>query len=584
MSIVKQLKLIVVMLFTFAILHIWLINGQINKMVNDGRVVNFSGIVRGSSQKLIKNELAQRRNNENILKIDTIIKGLIYGSQTLKLPTAKDSNYITKMESVENGWNNLKREIYIFRNNPQNQEKLIEVSQAFWDLTNAATFAAEEVSFNHVKKLKNTQLLLFLSESLVLIVIWLINRNISTNLIARTKAENQLKILLEREKQHKTELTNKNLALEKATKTAELANQAKTQFLANMSHEIRTPLNLILGFSELLRKLVPDTKAISYINKINVNSYFLLSIINDILDLSKIEAGKINLKYSIFDIKSFLGEVISIFLAQTNEKQLLLLSEIDKNIPTIIEFDEIRLRQILFNLISNAIKFTEEGYIKLRVTSSLSAYHSDQCSIKIEIEDTGIGISSENQNIIFNAFQQISVTLNRQYEGTGLGLTITKKLTEILGGKIYLESQLGKGSKFTLIFPAVTIISQFAESQKLSYSPQKVPQFLVAFNENSPILIPKENLDELRELLEIITDITEKIWLKASQTMITKDIKNFLGNLQELQTRYQYHLLTKYVAQLSQALEEFDPEAISETLEFFPQLKQQILNDLEINN
>lgn len=277
--------------------------------------------------------------------------------------------------------------------------------------------------------------------------------------------------LLEREKQQRNQLEQQNQALEKATQVAEAANRAKSEFLANMSHEIRTPMNSILGFGDLLEKLLTEPQPKSYIQAINSSSKTLLTLINDILDLSKIEAGKLELNYEPLNLHQLIHEIYQMFSQKASEKNLSLLIAIDETVPTGIIFDEIRLRQILFNLLSNALKFTEQGQVKLSVhwqeglanqrdrigaQSAQSPLSLESC-LTLVIEDTGIGIAIDKQETIFESFVQSEGSISRKYGGTGLGLSITQRLTHLLHGTIELKSELGKGSTFTLNFPQVDV-------------------------------------------------------------------------------------------------------------------------------
>ncbi|MDJ0732195.1 MAG: ATP-binding protein [Crocosphaera sp.] len=261
--------------------------------------------------------------------------------------------------------------------------------------------------------------------------------------------------LLEKRVQERTE------ALEIEKEKAELANQAKSEFLANMSHEIRTPMNAILGFSDLLLDSVHDSRSRSHLLAINSAGKTLLALINDILDLSKIEAGKFSLSYEVVNLPLLIEEIYYIFLHKAQQKNIDLRLEIDAFFPTQILFDEVRLRQILFNVIGNAIKFTDKGFVLIQVNNLLPSdpiNHPSQTTIKIIIKDTGIGIETQELNKVFDSFFQVEGNSTKKYEGTGLGLTITKKLTEMLNGTINLKSELGKGTTFTFIFPNLTII------------------------------------------------------------------------------------------------------------------------------
>jgi signal transduction histidine kinase/chemotaxis methyl-accepting protein methylase/chemotaxis response regulator CheB len=244
-------------------------------------------------------------------------------------------------------------------------------------------------------------------------------------------------------------------ALEEATKKAELANLAKSEFLANMSHEIRTPMNAIIGFCDLLKMKITEPRQLKYINTVISSGHSLLQIIDDILDLSKLEAGKLKINYEWINLREYIKEIEDIFITKINTEHIDLFLDFADNLPNIIQFDSIRLRQILFNLVGNAIKFTHEGYVKISIT--YENLLNSTITLKITIEDTGIGIESKDQEKIFEPFIQSDSSMTREYSGTGLGLTITKRLTELLNGTIELESTLDQGSKFILIFPDIRI-------------------------------------------------------------------------------------------------------------------------------
>lgn len=242
--------------------------------------------------------------------------------------------------------------------------------------------------------------------------------------------------------------------LQSAMEKAESATKAKSEFLANMSHEIRTPMNAILGFADLMKKTPLTTIQETYLNTIKSGGATLLNIINDILDISKIEANKLDINYSFFDISSMIFDLSQLFDEKLKSKNLKLVTDFDENTPKSICLDELRVRQIFFNLLSNAIKFTNKGNIRIIITGR--ERDNGNIDLTMTVKDTGIGIKSEDQTKIFDAFEQISDSQTvKIYQGTGLGLTITRKLVELMNGSIRLESEFGEGSSFIIEFSDV---------------------------------------------------------------------------------------------------------------------------------
>jgi PAS domain S-box-containing protein len=289
------------------------------------------------------------------------------------------------------------------------------------------------------------------------------------------------------------ELRRAKETAETAREQAESANAAKSEFLANMSHEIRTPMNAILGFSELLRTQMAASKERNYLDAISASGRTLLTLINDILDLSKIEAGKLQLQYEPVSVARVVDEIQKVFSIKAGEKGIKLLTEIDPKLPRGLMLDEVRLRQVLFNVVGNALKFTEKGHVRIRawaeyggkaesrkqkaeIEQSLPASAANETEVEpdesrvnltLEVSDTGIGIPKAQQEHIFGAFAQVSGQSTRKFGGTGLGLTITKRLTEMMHGVITVESESGKGSAFRFMFPNV-VITELAESDAIA--------------------------------------------------------------------------------------------------------------------
>lgn len=263
-----------------------------------------------------------------------------------------------------------------------------------------------------------------------------------------------------------------------AKEMADAANRAKSEFLANMSHEIRTPLNAILGFSELLSGIVENKKGASFLNSIIVSGKNLLSLINDILDLSKIEAGKLNIIYEPIQINIFFEELKNIFVHKVEEKGIEFKTKIDGNLPKFILLDEVRLRQVLFNLLGNAIKFTNSGYVALSIFQKET--YEEHIELLIEVVDTGIGIPIEQTELIFDPFYQSKFHNKTSQEGTGLGLAITKRLVEMMQGSITVESEVGKGTTFRIYLPNVKTIhhiqhdSEYHDLENIVFEPAKI--------------------------------------------------------------------------------------------------------------
>ncbi|MBI1772931.1 MAG: hypothetical protein HYR68_11410 [Burkholderiales bacterium] len=245
---------------------------------------------------------------------------------------------------------------------------------------------------------------------------------------------------------------------------AEVANYAKSTFLASMSHELRTPLNAILGYAQILKRDKNLTeKQISSLNTVQLSGEHLLTLITDLLDLSKIEAGKFELYLSPVNLNSFLQVIADIIRVKAEQKGLFFHLEMSSSLPLIVMLDEKRLRQVLINLLGNAVKFTDEGQISLGVKSQSNT--GNHLLLNFEVKDTGIGMDEQQFETIFKPFEQVG-DMQRRFGGTGLGLSISRKLVNLMGGDIQVSSQLEHGSSFSFEIP-VEITEEVALNRDL---------------------------------------------------------------------------------------------------------------------
>jgi PAS domain S-box-containing protein len=283
----------------------------------------------------------------------------------------------------------------------------------------------------------------------------------------------------------------------KSKENAEYSKKVKETFLANMSHELRTPVNGIIGITNLLLRTELNEQQKSMLSLLETSSKSLLGVINDVLDISKIEAGKFNIVRTPNNIRELIKSAFDLLKFRADESNIEFILEIDDNVPSNLLVDSLRLNQILMNLLSNAIKFTERGYVKLKV--SVMQKHNDKVKLKYSVEDSGIGVPADRLSKIFDSFEQAEEDTVSKYGGTGLGLTIVKKLAELKGGELTVSSQLGKGSIFNFI-NWHTIVAKPVE--KMNTKPDKV---LAPFN-NISVLVAEDNMVNQFMLSKMLKD------------------------------------------------------------------------------
>ncbi len=363
---------------------------------------------------------------------------------------------------------------------------------------------------------------------------------------------------------------------------AESASQAKSEFLATMSHEIRTPMNGVIGFTSLLGKSELNTVQHDYVRNISHSAESLLTIIDDILDFSKMEAGKFNLEQTDFPLRNVVDEIIAMFGPRAEEKGLVLNACIASEVPQRVIGDPVRLRQILSNLLANALKFTDSGEVSLRIENE--RLNGQQLSLRITVRDTGIGITPQQQALLFQPFQQADGSITRRYGGTGLGLVITKRLVSMMDGDIALSSTPGKGTICTLVL-RMGVSTEHAAQQSAENASDKEVVPVVANLSGLRILVVDDNT----------LNLTVATTLLANEGVIVDTAENGVEALQQVVSQ-QFDLVlmdlempgmsgievTRKIRQAQSGIETLPIIAI--TAHAFPEMRKEVfeagMNDL----
>ncbi len=357
-------------------------------------------------------------------------------------------------------------------------------------------------------------------------------------------------------------LKEKNKEFNKAKNEAIEANEIKSLFIANVSHEIRTPMNSIIGFSSLLSDIITEKKQLSYVNAIKSSSKNLLTIINDVLDMSKIQADEIIITYEPVSFLNIVEDIKQIFNLKFSNKKLKFTAKISDNIPPNVLLDKVRIRQILINLIGNSIKFTEEGSIILKIDGSQKSKRT--IDLSITITDTGIGVPIEEQETIFEAFKQSKINHKNQSGGTGLGLSISRRLVKLMGGNISLESVPGKGSKFTILIPKINIATQNTDDIPNDNVEIKSITSNIMGNESTSFSLDLQKIDDSTRS-ELVTKFKDEWNLLINNHVVDKTVL-FANELHKFAIIKNNPKFVKYCEALLLSLDNFEIDDINKIM------------------
>lgn len=356
--------------------------------------------------------------------------------------------------------------------------------------------------------------------------------------------------------------------LEESRRFAETANVLKSQFVANMSHEIRTPMHAILGYAELLKDQICSDEGRLYLNSIQKAGGALMNLLNDILDLSKIEAGKLEIQTSFVEVRKIIEDVRDLFALKAEEKGIKLSVNIDSRLPSVLQLDEMRFRQILFNLVGNAVKFTQEGSVAINVEVTKFSEDNTTLDMLTSVRDTGIGIPESQYAAIFEPFKQQDGQSTKKYGGSGLGLSISKRLAELMGGTIHVTSMPGKGTKFSVEMNAVPV-----GKVKLGLSENET---FTAINNLTDDAVASHDTETPLALQKELEYFYKAVWQSGERVGRVADIKAIADALDTIALGYNNAALTQYTAQLKGSIQSYDLKRMKNILDNFPQLLAQL--------
>lgn len=434
-EVLRRLIPICLILFfvTFSIVS-W---SSMNSLQGDARVVNYAGIVRGATQRLVKQELNQVQNDDLIQYLDDILKGLRDGCSMNNLTQLADPHFQSLVQEMMGSWSELKDEITYVRQGGD-AGKLYDLSEDYFNLANATVSAAE---FYSEKKVWTAKVWLF---CLDLILIFFI-------------------LLFWFYRKQRERMSDKLVA-------AERASREKGDFLSRMSHEIRTPMNGIVGMTEIAQLSLEDPRKVAdCLNKIKLSSQYMVSLVNDILDMSRIESGKVELYQKAFELNAFAERLRTMFSQKAQEEEIDFSVRMKDITVSHVVGDELRLSQVIVNIISNAIKFTPaQG--RVEVVIAQTDIKEQSVELQISVTDTGIGMSKEFLGRIFEPFEQAEGSST--YGGTGLGLAISHSLIRMMNGNITIESKKMEGTRFNVKLTLLQAVSgPLSSSDTISADP-----------------------------------------------------------------------------------------------------------------